>query len=255
MKNLTLNITTILFLLSAFSFNLNAQNGVKKNYSQDPLFPAKNNSLVMVGTGVPYVGIAEYTYGFSDKFSAGILVGTTPIVPGYGLRIKGILYQKNKNLRVTAKTPILYYPKTKDLGGEPWVLAWPTINTEWKFDSGIRVAAGIGIVAAACVNSLLGLEGEDGHHHTTLSEQGHSVEHDHSEEEHNSSEILMPEMHTEGFMGDVWNTIQTSVSIPIGKQFLFQTEVALVFDGTTLADEKWVGRHPVILFLGVSYEF
>jgi hypothetical protein len=68
MKNLALNITSILFLLFAFSFNLNAQNGVKKNYSQDPLFPTKKNSLVMVGTGIPYVGIAEYTYGFSDKF-------------------------------------------------------------------------------------------------------------------------------------------------------------------------------------------
>ncbi len=213
----------------------------------------------MVGTGVPYVGIAEYTYGFSNKFSAGILIGSTPIVPGYGLRIKGILYQKNENFRVTAKTPILYYPKTKDLGGEPWVLAWPTINSEWKFDSGIRVAAGAGIVAAACVNSLLGLEVEDGHHHATedtqLPEEDHSEGHHHSTEGHHSQESLMSVMPTAGFMGDVWNTIQTSISIPIGKQFLFQSEIALVFDGTSLADKKWVGRYPVILFVGVSYEF
>ncbi|MFT6338083.1 MAG: hypothetical protein ACI86M_003238 [Saprospiraceae bacterium] len=142
----------------AFSFTLNAQNGIKKIYSQDPLFPAKNNSLIMVGTGIPYVGIAEYTYGFADRFSAVILIGSTAVVLGLGLRIKGILYQKNENFRVTAKTSILYYLKTKDLGGVPRVLAWPTINTEWKRDSGIRAAA-------ACVNSLLGLEGEDGHHH------------------------------------------------------------------------------------------
>ncbi|MFT6338084.1 MAG: hypothetical protein ACI86M_003239 [Saprospiraceae bacterium] len=51
----------------------------------------------------------------------------------------------------------------------------------------------------------------------------------------------MAMMPTKGFMGDVWNTVQTSVFIPIGKQFLFQSEIALVFDGASLADEKWVG--------------
>jgi hypothetical protein len=257
MKNFTSNVIPVLLMWFAFSFTLNAQNATKKTYSQDPLFPSKNNSLVMAGTGIPFLGIAEYTYGFSNKFSAGILVGRTPIVPGYGIRIKGILYQKNDNFRVTAKTPILYYPATKDLGAEPWVLAWPTINTEWKFDSGIRVTAGAGIVAAACLNSLLGLEDE--HHHipenTQTSEIDHSEGHHHSTGEHHSPESLMSVMPSAGFMGDVWNTIQTSVSIPIGNQFLFQSEIALVFDGTSLADKKWIGRYPVVLFMGVSYEF
>ena len=221
-----------------------AQTDNHRNYALDHLFPKKKNNLITLGTGIPYTGIAEYSYGFTDRFSIGILYGLTPMVSGYGIRIKNVLHQQSDDFRLYLKTPILYYPKTQDLGGEPWFLTWPSFNAEWKFRSGLRFAVGGGIVAAACANDLLGLE------------------HDHEEAEHHDEHAhvhnitpLETDTDPDGFMGDIWNTVQASIAVPIGRRFMIQTELAIVLDGISIADEAWVGRYPVILFMGVSYEF
>lgn len=260
MKNLQstlylLRKTTLAFLLLlACSANLLSQDLEKRLH--DPLFPNNKKHVFMMGTGIPYVGIAEYSYGFSKRFSVGLLVGTTPIVPGYGLRIKYNLYQATDNSRIIFKAPVLYYPETKDLGGEPWLLTWPSISYEWRLDSDVRVSIGAGVVAAACANDLFGIEHPhlekvmDNHHQGEELDDGHT--HDHSV---SFTKPLEMSIDNEGFMGDVWNTIQTSISVPIKNNFNFQSEFALVLDGTNIANEQWVGRHPVILFMGISYQF
>lgn len=242
---------TVFFLLSINSSSLLSQNLCQSLH--DPLFPKKNKHVIMMGTGIPYVGIAEYSYGFSKRFSVGILAGTTPIVPGYGLRIKYNVYQVSDISRIIFKAPMLYYPETKDLGGEPWLLTWPSLSYEWRLDSGIRLSIGAGAVAAACANDFFGID----HPHIEKDMKALKVVddgHDHTHE-HTQSSGPNTSMSNQGFMGDIWNTFQTSISVPIKDNFNFQSEVALVFDGTKIADEQWVGRHPVILFVGFSYQF
>lgn len=244
-------ISSIIICCFIFSIQLNSQSQSDSKEFTDAYFPKKNKTMLTVGTGIPYVGIAEYSYGFTDKFSVGLLAGTTTIVPGYGLRIKGVLFQKSEGFRVFIKAPILYYPKTKDLGGEPWILTWPSVNAEWKLSSGIRISGGMGLVAAACFNDLLGIE-----HPHTESQIFDSSHHEVDNHHHSHAPVTNNTMvKQEGFMGNVWNTIQTGVTIPVSKNLIFQSEFAVVLDGNKLADEAWVGRYPVIVFLGISYQF
>jgi hypothetical protein len=46
--------------------------------SPDPLFASSGGSMVTLSTGIPYVGIAEYAYGISDKTTIGFMYGQTP---------------------------------------------------------------------------------------------------------------------------------------------------------------------------------
>jgi len=180
--------------------------------------------MVTVATGIPYVGIVEYAYGISDRFSAGAIIGITPKIPGYGVRLRGTIHERGDRFRVYVRAPVLYYPRTKDLGGEPWVLTWPVVSAEWKIESGTRLSVGGGFVAAACVNSLLGLEEE--------------------EEETEGGE---------GFMGGFWNTLHAGVAFPIRPRLMFQGELSAVLSGAKVAGGDWVGGPPVILVLGLSY--
>ena len=185
--------------------------------STDHLFPDGGKSMVTVATGIPYVGISEYSYGFSDRFTAGVIVGTTPMVMGYGVRVRVIILERAEEFRVHIRVPILYYPKSKALGVE-WALTRPTLMGEWTLASGTRLSAGGGIVAASCLDFLLGLEKEG-----------------------------------EGFMGGVWNTLIGGIAIPLSSRMAFQGEVSAVMSGVKLAGKDWVGGPPVILVIGFSY--
>ncbi len=156
--------------------------------SPDHLFTTEGHSMVTCTTGIPYVGIAEYAYGISNKTTIGFMYGQTPAVEGYGIRIRTIISQPAENLRIYFRSPIFYYPQTHDLGGEPWFLAWPAFNIEFTRNCGRRIWAGFGAVGACCAHSLgktLGLEKDDN------------------------------EMMGTGFKGGIWNTIQTGAMQPI----------------------------------------
>jgi hypothetical protein len=43
------------------------------------------------------------------------------------------------------------------------------------------------------------------------------------------------------------------LSVPVSRKLIFNAEFGLVLDAYKLADEKWVGKFPVVLFLGVNY--
>jgi len=249
--------------------NTASSQGLQKDkYISDYLFPEKGKSLLTLSTGIPYVAIAEYSYGFTDRFSVGVLAGTTPSVEGYGIRIKSVLFENDNDSRVYAKIPMLYYPQTKGLGGEPWLLTWPVINYEKKLKSGIRFSYGIGVVAAACANDMMDVLGigthehgpsEEGHHQETGHLENITTGHQHDQDHHGS---MVNDHHQdtmdsgeEGFMGDVWNTIQTGVTLPLTKQWIFQAEIAAVMKGYKIAGEEWVGGPPVILTLGVTKRF
>ena len=200
----------------------------------DHLFSERGKSMVTVATGIPYIGIAEYAYGVSDRFSLGLIAGQTPKVTGYGLRVRAIIYQKNESFRLFVRAPVFYYPKTKGLGGEPWFLTWPVVGVEWRLNSGVRVSVGGGFVAAVCANALLGLK--NGEH---VHADGLPAGHDHEDEE--------------GFMSGLWNTFHVGIAVPVSKRIMFQSEVSVVMSGFRIAGNDWVGRLPVIATIGFSY--
>ena len=177
--------------------------------------------MLTVVTGIPYLGIAEYSYGISDKFTAGVLAGRTPTDAGYGLRIRGVVFQGDEDFRVHFRMPVIYYPTLKGKRGEPWLLAWPVVSAEWKLNSGTRLSVGGGVIGASCVASLLGKEEED----------------------------------EEGFMNGLWNTLQFGVAVPLKSNLAFQAEVAGVLSGLKLAGKDWIGGPPVIVTLGLSHSF
>ena len=207
----------MLVAVSVMSF-LRANAQEESVHNNDHLFAHKGRSMVTLATGIPYLGIAEYAYGFSDRFSLGLSVGVTPNVEGYGFRIRGILLQSREDFRLYVRMPVFYYPKTEH--GEPWMLAWPVVSAEWMLQSGTRLSIGGGVVAAACMNSILGREGME-------------------DEE-------------DKFMGGVWNTVHAGVAIPLNRTIMLETEVSSVMSGLKLAGKDWIGGPPVILVLGTS---
>ena len=193
----------------------------------DHLFAPKGHSMATISTGIPYVGIAEYAYGISDKTTIGLMYGQTPLVEAYGIRVRSIVNQLSEQTRIYFRAPIFYYPKTHDMGGEPWFLNWPVFNIEYLRDCGRRMWAGVGAIGAVCSHSLgktLGLEKE----HESMGE---------------------------GFRGGIWNTMQIGVTQPIGEHLVAQAEFGLVMSGFKLAGSDWVGGPPVVLIIGLSYSF
>lgn len=202
---------------------VNAQ--YEKNMEHDYLMPKKGTSMLSLNSGIPYVAIGEYAYGITNRFAIGIIIGHTSVLPGYGIRIKTIIAQPHHDIRILLKSPIIYYPFTRALGGDPWLLAWPTLSVEWKLKNGARVWTGIGMVGAACTDYLFGTEEE--------------------------SET---EMKKDMVMAKLWNTIQIGYSKPLTNRLSFMAEVAPVFNGLELANpHNWIGGPPVLLTFGLSY--
>ena len=198
-------------------------------YAQDYLFPRKGKSITTLATGIPFIGIAEYCYGITNRFSVGVIAGARGnSAPGYGLRFRYILAQPSQDFRVYFKAPVIYYPKAKSFGCpdcDPWFLTWPAANAEWRLANGTRLWSGVGVVAAACATTVLG--------------------------RHEEKEPM-----AEGLHEGVWNTFQVGVSRPITRRISFQFEAAAVLKGARLASShNWVGGPPVILATGLSSVF
>ena len=202
---------------------------------QDALFPGEGKTALTVWTGIPYIGIAEYAYGFSDRFSVSVIGGFTPSSKAIGIRLRGIVAQPSDKFRLYIKGPILYYPGSEDSHGEPWFFAWPTLNAEWRLESGIRIWGGAGLAGAICAQNLLGIK-----------------------------DAAM-EMGGEGFTGGLWNTLSAGISKPITEHIELHAEAAIVMRGLKFANDPslpgkrtniyWGTRLPMIVDIGMSYAF
>lgn len=196
--------------------------------SNDYLIPRAGKSIGTLLTGVPYAVIAEYAYGFTDRFSAGVIAGVLEnSQPGYGVRLRYIIAQPSRDFRIHFRVPIIFYPKGKSFGCpgcEAWFLAWPALNAEWRVARGARVWTGVGLVATACASTVL---------HTRNAEMETGA----------------------GVHEGTWNTFQFGYSKPVSRRVSFQFEAAAVMTGAKLATKTWVGGPPVILTTGFSYSF
>ncbi len=206
----------------------------KKVYDHDYLMPQKGKSQVELYSGIPYVAIGLYSYGFSDRFSAGLIYGYTPFAKGYGFRIKSVLAQPSTNFRINLKSPFIYYPHMKSGEGDPWVLAWPAVNAEWKLKNGARIWTGVGLVGAGCLDYLM----------TSIS---------------GKEKKMMPDgpvMEKEGVMAGLWNTFQFGYSKPVSNHLSYVIEVAPVMEGFKLKSKSgFLDAIPVIATVGLSYSF
>lgn len=198
----------------------------------DYLLPVKGKSMVEFYSGIPYVAVAQYGYGISNKVSLGIFYGYTPFEKGYGLRLKAVVAQPSASFRLNVKSTFIYYPGMKKDDGEPWVLAWPTFNGDVKLKNGARVWAGVGAIGAACVEYLF----KPGGH---ADEPGHPPGH---QGEVGEKDMLM-----------FFNTFQLGYSKPISNNWSFVAEVAPVMEGFKLKSPNgFLDAFPVIVTVGLS---
>lgn len=188
------------------------------NGTSDHVFTTRGNAKITLASDIPYIGIAEYAYGVTDRFTAGVLVGLTPRVEGYGVRLRTIVFQEERSFRSYFCVPVMYYPKTRDLGGDPWWLTRPNINFEWIMESGHRYKFGGSIIVA-------------GSHHSFFGDKSKAK-----------------------FQPDHWNAFHVGTSFPIGAGLMFQVELSAVMNGVTIAGNDWVGGPPAIFIIGISRE-
>ncbi|MEP6793207.1 MAG: hypothetical protein ABJB16_02690 [Saprospiraceae bacterium] len=226
---LHLALVTLIILTS---FDVTGQENLIKVH--DYLMPQKGKSMVEVYTGLPYVAIGQYSYGFSDRFSAGIIYGYTPFVKGFGFRIKSVIAEPDQSMRISLKSPFIYYPKSEGQNKEPWVLAWPAVNFEWKLKNEAKIWAGAGIMGAACTEYLF----KSGSHMD-------EPEHIHTEK-----------MEKDEKMFAIYNTFQVGYSKPFSQNLSYVIEVAPVMKGFKLkSPDGFLDALPVIVTTGLSYSF
>jgi hypothetical protein len=190
----------------------------------DYLFPRAGRFSASVASGVPFLGIGELTYGVTERFAIGALGAATPDVgaidgtAAVGLRPRGVVVQAGR-WRSGLVVPVLYYPTLRGFGGErdPWVLVRPELTLERSLDSGVELNVALGLVAAACTESLATFGRE----------------------------------HSANVMGGVWDTVRVGGGVPIGGRTSLFGEASLVMTGVKPAT-TWLGVAPVIALAGVT---
>lgn len=185
----------------------------------DPLFPGHGRISTSLATGVPFLAMGELSVGIGDRFALGAIGGATPNVPGFGIRPRAVVLEIGSWRGVLA-TPVLYYPFTSARSGSAWFLTRPSLVVEHRFENGVRVGAGAGIVAAASLDRLTGRDRAPGY--------------------------------TGGMDSAVWNTFNANVSLPVGESTSVFADGALVMNGLRLAGDDWVGGPPFTISLGVA---
>jgi hypothetical protein len=190
----------------------------------DYLFPRAGGFSASLGTGLPFLSIGEVAYGVGPGFSAGAVVAATPDAAGLkgtaavGVRPRGVLFRAGR-WRSALVASALYYPSVPGFGGprDPWVLVRPELTLERRMDSGAWVNVGVGVVGAACLESLLTLGKE----------------------------------HDPTVMGGVWDTARIGGAVPLSGGASLFGEASLVMSGVVPA-RQWIGVVPVVAVIGVE---
>jgi hypothetical protein len=187
----------------------------------DYLFAPAGTFSITLASGIPLLGIGELTYSPTDRFAMGAVVAGTPDLPrvqgtaAIGLRPRGVVLVEG-SWRSVLVVPILSYPKVPGFGDrDPWILARPTLTLEKTFVSGVRLSVGVGLIAAACTESLFTL----GQEHT--------------------------------MMGGVWNTASFGGAVPISARTSLFGEASLIMRGVVPAND-WIGGAPIVALVGIA---
>jgi hypothetical protein len=187
----------------------------------DYLMPRAGEFSGTIASGIPFLGSGEVAYGATDRFALGVVIGVTPDIgtmsgtAAIGLRPRVVVWQSGA-WRSTLTAPVLFYPDIKGFGArEPWMLARPTLALERELGRGARVNVTMGVIGAACMDSIITLGKE------------HTME------------------------GGVWNTVGVGGALPVSKSTSVFAEGSLIMSGVVPA-ENWIGGTPVVAFAGIT---
>jgi len=233
------------FILCAVAHIALSQQGRFTGLNQnDPNYPARgrfNAGILTTYTSKtpPPVLFGNITYGISNKFSVGVVGGTTGNLAGCGIKLNAVIWQK-KSFRIAYRMISIYYPERNgkflfdrsDLHVMPWMLSMGVIDTEWRTKKGIRWALGIGMMETHCIDGMIKLFSNLGHHRQA--------------EEEEDGDLPF----------ETYTTLQAGVSIPISKKLTFHPEVFTVFkDGRLIKPGEHKVGFPIIATVSLTYSF
>lgn len=190
----------------------------------DPWLPGNGNFGVALATGIPFPVMGELSMGVTDYAAFGVLAGTTPIVSGFGFRPRGGV-PITQGFRILLSTPTLYYPPTAH--APAWWLSRPSALLDGEVTEGVHFGLGGGCVGIVTHDRLFGRGSEA----QALSPYGHPGK---------------------GRTSDGWGTLNAFTSLAASEQTSFFAEGTVVLSASGLADDRWIGGPPVVLFLGVN---
>ncbi len=238
-KQNLLFILIILFLLLSLREGakgqtlVDAQQKIKSRNSFDPTFPSRKKMYAGFITTYsvitpPPVLIADLTFGVSDKISMGITAGTTGAIALYGIKINAILFERDR-LKLMFRMTSVYYPQRDgkflfDRAPKyvmPWMLSMGVIDFEKTLRNNIRWSFGFGILETHCVDDMK--------HWFRHSSEFHHIDYP-----------------------DFFQTIQSSISIPLSARVTVRPEVFCVLKGGHLIErEKFKVPFPVNPYLNL----
>lgn len=242
-RNLSENLALMLlmFILLIVSFFQDAKGQTPNSYRNDPYLPGKHKfsaGFITTYRGASVaapVMIGDVTYGISNRFSVGIVGGTTGTLSLVAAKIAADIYQK-RNFRLLYRMSMIYYPERMGVylfdktnqNVMPWMLTMGLLDAEWKTKGGVRWAVGMGLLETHCIDGMMSL---------ILGQK--------LDEEEEEDELPF----------ELFNTLQASVSIPVSKKLTFRPEAIMVFQGTKFVsgNEHKVG--PLNIYLNLVYNF
>jgi hypothetical protein len=178
---------------------------------------------------VPFVGIGELSYGLSDAFALGAMVGVTPITLGVGARPR-VRVDLDAQHRLSLVVPALYYPTHPNPRVSPWVLVRPVALFERVNPSGARFGFGPGLIVTAPTKALW----------PNLDESAALDSH--------YAGLAAPDETPSG----LWQTLVLTGALPVTDSSTTFAEAGLVFDGPRLVGDDWVGGPPIVVVLGIA---
>ncbi|CAN5615258.1 hypothetical protein BH10BAC4_BH10BAC4_16520 [soil metagenome] len=210
----------------------------QSRFSNDPYFPTKRTFnagfyTTYRGTAIAApVMIGEIVYGVSDRVSLSVVAGTTGTLGLLGIRMAAALHQQN-NFRLLLRVSSVYYPERRgtflfDKSNQtvmPWMLSMGFIDAEWRMKNGLRWAIGAGALETHCVNGMMNLlSGGKWHQDAVLALE-------------------------------VFNTVQTSLSVPLSSRLTLRPEVIAAFKGMKLVTDDKYKVGPLTIYLNLVYQF
>ncbi|MEO5600531.1 MAG: hypothetical protein ABIR06_06365 [Cyclobacteriaceae bacterium] len=239
-KRISLFIFLMLITIIFFFNNVNGQNVIDTRMDQenshDADFPGRrafNAGVITTYTNItpPPALVGDVTYGISEKFSVGIIAGTTGAQSLAGVKINSTLLRHN-NFRVIYRMVILYYPgrdgeylfDKSDKFIMPWMLTMGAINAEWKTEKNIRWSVGMGALETHCIEGM--------------------------------KQHFRGESHREKVSPfELFHTLNGSVSIPLSSRLTFRPEVIAVMKDGRLIRTGDFKVFPINPFLKLIYTF
>jgi hypothetical protein len=197
------------------------------------LFPHPGQVTLTAATGIPFLAIGEVAIGVTDGLAVGALVGITPVVTGFGARIRGVLIDRG-TWRLSAVAPILLYPRT-NLSGAPFAVGRATALYERVLPGDWRISLGLGVIGATTFARVARTFG------ATDYSDGAGGLHSYGSE-------------TPATAG-LWGTISAGVIMPLGPRWSLFADAGVVTEGAHLAASDQIGGVPLVAAVGTCFRF